>query len=302
MMKNTYHSPTWRIILFLLLITGNSWAQNISDLGFSEILVKNDSLNIDEFGNHGSWIEIVNNGYNTVDIGGCYLTNDLSNPTKYWIPTGDPVTKIPPQCYLLFWADNKPSHGILHLNFELKDSEVIALYDAGGKTLIDKLEIIQPQRSNISYGIKETTDAVGNTTIKWDYLDKITPGANNNHERKISSGDIFIEYDPSGLGMTLTAMLVVFSALAMLYFIFKTTGSFFVKRSNRSKKVKTSDSAEITAEEDLSGEVSAAIAMALHLYQTEFHDEENTVLTIKKVSRTYSPWSSKIHTLRKYPN
>ena len=49
-------------------------------------------------------------------------------------------------------------------------------------------------------------------------------------------------------------------------------------------------------------EVNAAIAMALHLYQSELHDYENTVLTIQKVSRNYSPWSSKIYTLRKTPN
>jgi len=52
----------------------------------------------------------------------------------------------------------------------------------------------------------------------------------------------------------------------------------------------------------MSGEVNAAIAMALHLYQSEMHDYENTVLTIQKVSRNYSPWSSKIYTLRKTPN
>ena len=54
--------------------------------------------------------------------------------------------------------------------------------------------------------------------------------------------------------------------------------------------------------EEMSGEVNPAIAMALHLYQSELHDYENTVLTIQKVSRNYSPWSSKIYTLRKTPN
>ncbi|HAH59495.1 MAG TPA: phage tail protein, partial [Bacteroidales bacterium] len=30
----------------------------------------------------------------------------------------------------------------------------------------------------------------------------------------------------------------------------------------------------------------------------ELHDHEDAVLTIKKVARTYSPWSSKIYGLR----
>ena len=44
----------------------------------------------------------------------------------------------------------------------------------------------------------------------------------------------------------------------------------------------------------------AAIATAIHLYGEELHDVENAVLTINKVSRTYSPWSSKIHGLNTY--
>jgi hypothetical protein len=51
----------------------------------------------------------------------------------------------------------------------------------------------------------------------------------------------------------------------------------------------------------LSGEVNAAIVMALYLYQNEIHDQEDPVITMTKVSRTYSPWSSKIYGLRKSP-
>ena len=50
------------------------------------------------------------------------------------------------------------------------------------------------------------------------------------------------------------------------------------------------------------GEVYAAISMALHEMQDEVHDVEETVLTITRVKRSYSPWSSKIYTLRENPN
>ncbi|NTW82619.1 MAG: hypothetical protein HGB36_04540 [Chlorobiaceae bacterium] len=43
------------------------------------------------------------------------------------------------------------------------------------------------------------------------------------------------------------------------------------------------------------GEVSAAIALAVSLYLEELHDQETSVLTIKKVGKTYSPWNSKIY-------
>ena len=54
-------------------------------------------------------------------------------------------------------------------------------------------------------------------------------------------------------------------------------------------------------QDGLSGEVVAAIVMALYLYTNEIHDQEDPVITMVRVSRTYSPWSSKIYGLRKSP-
>ena len=50
------------------------------------------------------------------------------------------------------------------------------------------------------------------------------------------------------------------------------------------------------------GEVIAAITMALHEAQGADHDVEETILTISRVKRSYSPWSSKIYTLRETPH
>ena len=50
------------------------------------------------------------------------------------------------------------------------------------------------------------------------------------------------------------------------------------------------------------GDVIAAIAMALHEVQGSDHDVEETILTISRVKRSYSPWSSKIYTLRENPH
>jgi len=294
------------IVLALLLFSGIVSAQVVSDLRFNEILIQNDSLNVDEFGEHSAWIEIFNSGYNTVDIGGCYLTDDMNNPTKYWIPTGDPATKIPLRCFIIFWADGKPSRGIQHLNFKIEGGKTIALFDASGKVLIDKVEIPAEQHSNMSYGYMEKgTGALGEEAQgEWEYLEKITPASHNDHSRHSSSGEQFVKHDPTGFGMAMVAMSVVFCSLALLYFIFKNIGSFFLRSSKKTKKAKTGGvetSVAATDTDDISGEVGAAIAMALHLYQTEIHDEENMVLTIKRISRAYSPWSSKIYTLRKYP-
>lgn len=294
--RTTYLFPGIFALLLIFSGTNVSIAQNATALKFNEILVLNDSSAIDDFGEHTSWIEIFNSSYNTVNIGGCYLTDDLSNPTKYWIPTGDPATKIPARCYTVFWADNHPTRGIFHLNFDLKDAKSIALFDANGRTIIDKIEIPANQKPDVTYGRSS------NEGNNWIYLEKSTPGANNDYTKKKSAGEKFVEFDPYGIGMTFIAMIVVFSALAILFIIYKNIGRFFIRRANPKPATTTTESKKVTIEKEMSGEVNAAIAMALYLYQSEMHDYENTVLTINKVSRNYSPWSSKIYTLRKIPN
>ncbi len=303
---------TLKILAVVLLI---SWmgrldvrAQSALDLRINEILVDNQSNYLDDFGQHSPWIEIFNSAYNSVDIGGLYLTDDLSNPTKYRIASGQTMTIIPPRSYIVFWANNKPTHGIKHLNFTLKEGSVIALFDANGKTLIDSVTVPQNTIPDITFG--RTVDG-GEI---WSNLAKSTPAANNETEFKPMAGDKFVEMDPTGFGMAVIAMTVVFFALALMYIFFKNLSRAIGLDLNKQKIARAlakarlgreaesgKESIEKDEEYQVSGEVNAAIAMALFMYATEMHDDENTVLTINKVSRTYSPWSSKIYGLRQYP-
>jgi hypothetical protein len=57
---------------------------------------------------------------------------------------------------------------------------------------------------------------------------------------------------------------------------------------------------EVTVLTGQPNEIHAAIAMALSEL-TEWHDVESNVLTIHNVANNYSPWSSKIYTLRELP-
>jgi Na+-transporting methylmalonyl-CoA/oxaloacetate decarboxylase gamma subunit len=113
------------------------------------------------------------------------------------------------------------------------------------------------------------------------------------------NSDMFLKLDPLGIGMTVIGYVVVFIALLLLYALFFNLTKVLqinVKRLlRREGKV-----VEIKEDLSISGEINAAIAMALHLYFSEMHDKEDTVLTINKVSRTYSPWSSKIYGLRQH--
>jgi len=40
--------------------------------------------------------------------------------------------------------------------------------------------------------------------------------------------------------------------------------------------------------------------MALHMFYDEVHDNESNVITIKRIERRYSPWSSKIYGTNNY--
>ena len=45
----------------------------------------------------------------------------------------------------------------------------------------------------------------------------------------------------------------------------------------------------------------AAISLALHLYLNDHaHDVESNVITIKRIQRRYSPWSSKIYSMNNF--
>jgi Na+-transporting methylmalonyl-CoA/oxaloacetate decarboxylase gamma subunit len=111
----------------------------------------------------------------------------------------------------------------------------------------------------------------------------------------------FLEIDPWGIGMTFVGMAVVFLSLLLLYMLFLNIAKFLNYRLKQTQKKKGKEISEKEKLSELSGEVNAAIAMALHLYMSEMHDRESAILTINKVARTYSPWSSKIYGIRQFP-
>jgi hypothetical protein len=88
--------------------------------------------------------------------------------------------------------------------------------------------------------------------------------------------------------------LIVFVALISLYFVFQYI-PVILKIINKRKLKRKGMQEQIIEDLTITGEVSAAISASLHLYFNELHDDEKTVLTIKKISSRYSPWSSKIY-------
>lgn len=280
------------LALFALFCIFGAKAQLTTSMKLNEVLVVNEDNFVDDYGKRHPWIELFNNSAGTVDLRGCYLTNDKNNPKKYMIPKGDVLTKVPPRQHILFWADNEPSRGTFHTNFTLEPDKdnYIALYDSDGTTLIDEITIPAGQKADISYGL--TVDG-GDT---WAVLPKVTPSTNNITLDSNEKLENFQRNDSLGIGMTITAMAVVFLGLLILFLVFKQIGKWAIAASKRN----AAKSGEVSTVE-VSGEVYAAIATALYEFGEDTHDVENTVLTIQKVKRNYSPWSSKIYSLREEP-
>ncbi len=97
--------------------------------------------------------------------------------------------------------------------------------------------------------------------------------------------------------ITIVGYVVVFVALATLVIVIgriSTLQNFYIRLKLRAKRGEKG-TIEETPVVSISADENAAICTALYLYFTELHDEEKYVMTVKKVSRTYSPWSSKIY-------
>lgn len=294
-------------ILFLagivLLASPCMNAQSMSDMRINEVLSINTDNFQDDYGKHHGWIELFNSSYGTVDIAGCYLSDDPGNLKKYMVPKGDVLTQIKPRQHILFWADNEPFRGTFHINFKL-DSTGGTVYftSSDGRTLIDKITY-PALAENASYGRTSDGDgSIDGNGTGWQLMERVTPSTNN--KTLDSSKALLIkEQDPIGIIMAITAMSVVFAALILLYLVFKQVGKSAIRSNARKTAAATKNTTVAVATTEASGEVYAAIALAIELYrmQDETHDIEHTVLTMDKVARTYSPWSSKIYGLREVP-
>lgn len=106
--------------------------------------------------------------------------------------------------------------------------------------------------------------------------------------------------DPLTWTIVAVGIGIVFLALLIVYLFFRYVLTFILNFRFRSfARKKGIDPAEIhNAKTIQSGEVNAAIAMALYSYFNELHDVESGVITIKRVSKNYSPWSSKLYNMK----
>ncbi len=192
-----------------------------------------------------------------------------------------------------------------------KDSSFLAVLDLEGK-VVNRVdfnccsygfqcysdELIVMGKNQQGYDVNILSMANGIEHISAD-----TASCVRVHYSKPKQADRIKEADPVGLGLTCVAVVVVFLALVCIAFIISGYGKLIMKSQNRK-----ADKANASAAKDqatpsaavTSGDVYAAIATAIYLFDEEMHDEENTVITIQKVERAWTPWNAKYYNMNHY--
>ncbi len=121
---------------------------------------------------------------------------------------------------------------------------------------------------------------------------------------KLILGEIGLDFSAaagSGVTVAIVGWLIVFAALVLLVIVFTQIPKLIYYNSRKKLKQKTKQATVSNDDLNIVGDVSAAISTALYLFFDEMHDEESNVITIKRVRKIYSPWSSKIYGLRVWP-
>lgn len=294
------------LVAFMAISTA-AYAQGRKGLCINEVMVQNDSSVVDDYGLHHGWIELYNSTHAPMEISSVYLTNDSTKPTLYAVPLGDVNTEIPALQHVLFWADGEPNKGTFHISFKINPGETIYIFDADQQTILDQVTLPADLAPNTTFA-RKVDGKGGLNQDAWEVRDGgekyITPSSNNIIVDTNTKVESFRTLDGNGIILTIMAMAIVFSALLVLCLCFYAISkvgsvvSLFNKMRSHGVEPKTIADTESLAHD--SGEEIAAIVMALHEHLNA-HDQENTILTINKVKKAYSPWSSKIYGLREIP-
>ena len=324
-MKSIYKYIFTVVALFAVTV---SFGQSVHDLRLNEMMIKNVDNYADEYGRHVPWVEIFNTAYNTVNITGCFLTDDTTGlaaagkkggtiPSHWYRIPSDQHMYMPQRSFLIFYLDNSPLYGPYHTNFNPAESKTryIALISSDAKELLDlvvyPMELRDTCRSfgYVADGVRDpkTFKQGKRQSGELSFLDDFTPASSNETGEKISKQDKLKRDDPYGIGMAIISMAVVFTALIMIYIMLKIFN--YASRRATLKSKAQEGAAEMAAvmsedkkeDEGVNGEVVAAIGTALHLHFGSMHDEESEIITINMPSKHYSPWAQKELTMKRNP-
>jgi len=126
------------------------FADTADNLVINEFMASNNSIIQDETEAFEDWVEIYNPTNSSISLSGYFLTDDLTNPTKWAFPD----TTILADDFLLVWTDDDEEDGPVHTSFKLSRSgEDLGLFfdNAGDIETVDAFTYGE-QTTDISYG------------------------------------------------------------------------------------------------------------------------------------------------------
>ncbi len=168
--------------------------------------------------------------------------------------------------------------------------------DAAPQQKAAPMEIVEVNTVEVNDNVNVASDQQKTIQAKSDKAEepvkKLTPKQRN---KKIKDAD------STGIGITLMSMAIVITSLIILSLLFMAFGKISQRMQTKKRLKDYGIAHDDDNHEASSGEACAAIAAALYQYFNDRHDVEDTVLTMRKLKRAYSPWSSKLYGLRQVP-
>ena len=309
----------------LLTSTSAMFGQGAKNIVINEVLTNNNTSIQDEFGEHETWIELENTSFTTYNIRGMYLTTDrsvldskMSVPERIKrmsvIPSGDTRTNLGGRQHIVFYGNSNPAQGKLHLSLKIPTSAPvwIALYNGNAVELIDSVTIpaLSADQSYARQGQYWKVKSAQN----------VTPGTENFIKTDETKDAKLKREDPYGFGITLLAMGIVFTCLAVLFIFFSLFGLLMRHMETAKKVANTQPIKPITKTVEKTAEIGhktgvilqeglktkgidkevyiAVIGMALKQYEDDVHDVESGIITIKQ--KTSSPWNDEFHQMTQF--
>lgn len=200
---------------------------------------------------------------------------------------------------IVILANNKVSSKIIVLN---KDATVLSEVNIPFKST--DITVDSKNKQFVVAGTNELGYITGFVSFA-DGLGKMMYDEHNSFRYdKPKSADAFVEKDPYGAILAMVSMSIVFATLLMLFLVFNNIGRLFrahaAKKSEASAVISSSTEPAKPKKHTQTGEEMAAIVAAVHFYNLDNSDDADAKMTITRISKRYSPWSSKIYGLNNF--
>jgi len=155
-------------------------------LYINEIMASNTMTIMDNAGEYEDWVEIYNPTTTAINLAGYYLIDNHYydiNPSILAIPSTQPnSTIVPPHGYGVFWFDEEPDQGVLHVNSKLGvTADGVYLLAPDMMTVIDSISWTAETAlaEDLSYG-RDSDGSVTWVLFGVEGSNPATPGTMNN--------------------------------------------------------------------------------------------------------------------------